>query len=212
MALLAVSLGAERKPSREEMALRALARRLTRTTHCLGFVASSALTSALGRKIPAEARSATNSLGFTILSSFSARGSCKPARNFTFLRIVSFASLVRVTCTIVGRYTNMRWVVLVAAVIALRLRQTPVQASLDQGQSREERRYSELALLLFDLLDRDRDHEVHTGDGEALVRRLDGDGDGRISVQEFRRGLSTLLTEDSRTGGLKDRVDTLLAL
>ena len=106
----------------------------------------------------------------------------------------------------------MRWVVLVAAVIALRLRQTPVQASLDQGQSREERRYSELALLLFDLLDRDRDHEVHTGDGEALVRRLDGDGDGRISVQEFRRGLSTLLTEDSRTGGLKDRVDTLLAL
>lgn len=104
----------------------------------------------------------------------------------------------------------MQWLVLVTAVLALRLRQTPVQAALDQGQSREEQRYSELALFLFDLIDRDRDHEVHIGDGEALVRRLDKDGDGRISIQEFRRALSTILTEES--GGLKDRVDTLLAL
>ena len=104
----------------------------------------------------------------------------------------------------------MKWVVLLTVTLALRLRQTPVQASLDQEQSREERRYSQLALILFDLLDWDKDHEVKEGDGEALLRRVDKDGDGHVSVQEFRSGLGALLTEVPYHSALKDRIDALL--
>lgn len=105
----------------------------------------------------------------------------------------------------------MKWALLFVLTLAIRLKQTPVQASLDQGQSKEERRYSQLALILFDLLDWDKDHEVKEGDGEALLRKIDKDVDGRVSIQEFRSGLGALLTEAPYHSALKDRIDDLLA-
>ena len=90
------------------------------------------------------------------------------------------------------------------------LRQTSVQSAGGDGQSKEGNRFNTLSLLLFDLLDRDHDHIVRERDVLELLKRFDEDLDGKVDVTEFVGGLTALIEEESRYGGLRPLVDAIV--
>lgn len=104
----------------------------------------------------------------------------------------------------------MRVVMFALVAYALHLRQTPVQAARNSLQSIEEQRFEALSLVLFDLLDWDMDHELREEEVNAGIRSLDADGDGRVTIQEFRKGVTAVLAETTREK-LKNRVDQLVS-